>query len=132
LAAEDAVVVLRWLMGTVLALALLGSATVAIASTGRTLYRTDQQAEHYLKYHLRSWKHHDLGSPESRAAFCITGYSAKPERNEQYKQGRMNRAGDHVYRTFACTLNAVVDGHARVFGLYLVSTRNGWRVTALR
>jgi hypothetical protein len=118
-------------IGTVLALTLLGSAGVAGASTRSRLFRTDQQAAHYLEYGLQSWANNDLGRPDLRAAFCISGYSARPKANRRNPQRRVNGLGNPVYRTFACTLNAVVAGHTQVFGLYLATKPGGWVVTAL-
>lgn len=131
---EDASVVLRRLIGTTLALALLGSAAAALASasTEKLLYRTDYQAEQYLEYGLKRWAHHHLGKPSLRSAFCISGYSARPEANEHYSQRRLDRAGKHVYRTFACTLNVVAKSYPHALGVYLKTTRSGgWRIKAL-
>lgn len=124
-------IVFRWLVGAVIVVTLLASGTAALASTKKPLYRTTAQAAHFLRYGLRHWAHDRLGRPSDRAAFCVSGYSAWPERDEHYPQKRVNRSGTSVYRTFACTLYAPVEGHVRVFGLHLLTTHSGWRVTAL-
>jgi hypothetical protein len=122
----------------VLTLTFLASATVAQAATRQPLYRTQDQAELYLEHGLRTWDDNNLGRTDLRAAYCISGYAASPKANKDYPQSRVNRLGVDIYRTFACTLYAVVEGpsqvkgHLRVYGLYLVTTRTGWRVTALR
>jgi hypothetical protein len=136
----------RWLkmrsgglfVGTVLVLTVLGNATAAQGATRQPLYRTLDEAEHYLRYPLRTWDHSSLGMTQLRSAFCISGQSALPKANKHYPQDRLNDSGAHIYRTFAFTLNAEVKGpgkvkgHSEVYGLYLVTTRTGWRVTALR
>jgi hypothetical protein len=130
--------VVRCFVGMVLALTVLGSATVAQAATGQPLYRTRHEAEFYLEHGLRIWDGNNLGRTDLRAAYCISGYAALPKTNEDYPQSRVNRLGVDVYRTFACTLYAEVrgpsqvKGHSQVYGLYLVATRLGWRIKALR
>jgi hypothetical protein len=125
-----------------LAFALLTSAT-AMAAREKPLYRTQRQAELYLVHDLGSWAHVDLAGASLKAAFCIDGnYSKRQQRSGQhYPRGRVNRVGQSLFRSFACTLTlhvarprrSFVDAHVyapRVFYLYLVATRTGWRVEA--
>jgi hypothetical protein len=122
----------------VLALTLLGSAAAANAATSQRLYRTPHQAELYLEHGLQTWNNDNLGKTDLRSAYCISGYSALPNADKHYPRSRVNPSGVRTFRDFACTLNVQakepghVKGHSEVYGLYLVTTRTGWRVTALR
>ena len=108
-------------------LAFLGSSSVAMASLPRPLYRAESQAQRYLASGLKGWARLNLRRVNNKTAFCVNGFDPEPELSEHYRQGRLNRTGQPVYRSFACTL---VTG-TQTLGLYLVTTREGWRVTAL-
>jgi hypothetical protein len=109
----------RRLVGMLLALAVLGGASVAFASRGKTPLRTAEQADLYLTRGLRRWSHIDLVRVKSKAAFCV---SAGQE---------MGRAqGATRFRSFECTLYASFRNRSHVFGLDLLTTRSGWRALA--
>ena len=119
--------------GLLLAATVLCSALVAAsaaASTRRPLYRTDHQAEQYLEHGLSRWAGINLRTADFVTAFCINGYYSKHERrtHHHYPQGHETRAGENLFRSFACQLSV----NDRSFNLYLLATRRGWRVSGDR
>jgi hypothetical protein len=115
---------LRSLVATVLALLLFASAGVAIAATGSVLYRTQDQAAHYLTHRLHRWAGIDLDKFSSKSAYCAGA-----------GHGRVNEDGVLAYRSFSCVLNVRIKpgkNGTRVFQLDLVKVRHGWRLASDR
>lgn len=114
----------RSLVAAVLALVLFASATVAIAATGSPLYRTEDQAAHYLTHRLHRWAGIDLDKFSSKSAYCAGA-----------GHGRVNEDGVLLYRSFSCVLNVTIKhgrNGTRVFQLDLAKVRHGWRIAADR
>jgi hypothetical protein len=111
-------------------LVLLTLTLAGAASAGRSLYRTDRQAETYLDHGLETWAHIDLSKQPVRFASCFNGlYSKTEERTRKhFPQGRVNRSGEVVFRSFSCDFTTA----GRTFRLYVVTTPAGWRVTTDR
>jgi hypothetical protein len=87
------------------------------ASAAGGLYRTDAQAERFATRGLKKWAGIDLTRVRSKTAFCINGYYSRYEQAhpQRFDQDRVNRSGEHLFRSFACTLTA----GSRTFELYL-------------
>ncbi len=116
-----------WSAVAMVAAGLAGAAPASAAAAAS--YRTDAQAERYLEHRLRGWAGINLRGPRVlKDAFCINGYYSRHEQRTRrhYKQGRVNRHGGDVFRSFACTFVA----NNRTFGLYLVAKQDGWLVAA--
>jgi hypothetical protein len=117
------VVAKRLGVGIALALTLLGPATSAALAARRALYRTDRQADRYLVWGLKSWRHVDLRDAASRSGFCVS--------SAEQRSGK--RSPNARFRSFFCVLDVTGEhGRTHVFGLHLVSIRRGWRVASLR
>lgn len=113
----------------VLAVVLVGSATVAIAAADDARYRTDDQAAHYLTHRLHRWAGLDLGQVMAKTAYCV----GAAEQSGGSGGGRVNRDGVPVFRAFSCVLNVTLTSGkngTRVFQLDLVKERTGWRATS--
>ena len=94
----------------------------ASAATGDGLYRTPNQAAHYLTHGLRQWSGIDLRNLTGKSAFCVGN-----------GQQRLSRKGVPVFRTFSCVLSVTSsngqDG-TRVFQLDVAKARQGWSITS--
>jgi hypothetical protein len=118
-----------------IAAAMFAAAAPAESELVRGPYKTPAQAERFLEIGpsrtaLWSSTGVDLGALR-RAAFCVNGRHSQIERRTgiRFPQGRRNRSGDPVFRSFACTLMA----SRWTFRLYLFTCRrsvrcNGWSV----
>jgi hypothetical protein len=111
--------------------ALIGTLLIGNASAAVALYRTDTQAQRYLMKGLKTWAGIDLTRARFKSAFCINGFYSRYEKAhpQRFDQNRTNRYGEHVFRSFACSLSV---GN-RTFDLYLRSRPAGkWLVRADR
>lgn len=117
-------------LGVILVVVCAALLFAAPALAGMSLYRTDAQAQRYLEHGLHRWAGINLRTASFKSAFCINGYYSKHESRtgHHYPQGKTNRYGEDLFRSFTCTLAV----NSRSFHLYVLTTRLGWRVSADR
>jgi len=113
--------------------AALALAPLAAASIPRADYRSDGQAEYYLKHGLKRWAGRSLTTPGLfKSAFCVNGYYSRHEKRTGrhfHPVERVNKRGEYLFRSFACTLSA----GSHEYALYLVTLPRGtWSVSADR
>lgn len=116
-----------------LALAAFAIAT-SQASAASAPYRTPAQAEHWLTTGPTVWAGIKIAATWRTAWFknvsCSNGDGSVTENRtgHHFPQGKVNRFGEDVYRSFVCYLSL----NSRGFRLYLVTTPTGWSVKADR